>query len=42
MMLWTVYNWLPLFPTIDSEEQVLITVEDGSKIDLGVLYVNWP
>ncbi|MCC6457420.1 MAG: hypothetical protein IT328_20865 [Caldilineaceae bacterium] len=42
MLVWTVYNWLSVFQSPDSTEPLLITIEEGDQLELGVLYSNWP
>ncbi len=42
MLVWTVYNWLSVFESPDSPEPLLITIEAGDQLELGVLYSNWP
>lgn len=42
LMLWTVYNWLSVYPSRENSAPLLITVEPGDQLDLGLLYVNWP
>ncbi len=42
MQVWTVYSWLPTFGSKDTSEPILITVEEGAPLDLGVIYANWP
>lgn len=42
MTVWTVYNYLLLFPTPETGKPLLITVEEGDQQNLGVLYAEWP
>ena len=42
LAVWTVYDWLLAFESPDAESPLLITVEEGDELNLGMLYVNWP
>ena len=42
MLLWTVYNWLSVYPSEGAPAPLLITIEEGDQLDLGVIYTNWP
>jgi hypothetical protein len=39
----TLYGWLLVFPSPDEQQSPLvITIEEGDQLNLGVFYVNWP
>ena len=43
LAVWTLYGWILVFPTPTEEQSpLLITIEEGDQLELGVLYVNWP
>jgi hypothetical protein len=42
LAVWTVYDWLLAFESPDAASPLLITVEEGDELNLGMLYVNWP
>jgi hypothetical protein len=42
MLLWSVYNWLSVYESQGAAAPLLITVEEGDQLDLGVIYANWP
>jgi hypothetical protein len=42
MLLWTVYNWLSVYESEGAPAPLQITIEAGDKLDLGMIYVNWP
>lgn len=42
MPVWTIYDWPLAFGGQDEKLPLLITVEAGEQIDLGLLYVQWP
>lgn len=42
MPVWTIYDWLLAFGRQDDEMPLLITLEEGEQLDLGLLYVDWP
>jgi hypothetical protein len=42
MFLWTVYDWLAVYPSEGASQPLLITVKEGDQLNLGVLYTNWP
>lgn len=42
LAVWTVYDWLLAFPEAEESIPLLITIEEGDQLELGMLYVNWP
>lgn len=42
MPVWTIYDWPLAFGGKDEKLPLLITVEAGEQLDLGLLYVQWP
>jgi hypothetical protein len=42
LAVWTVYDWLLVFSSPDEDSPLLISVEEGDELNLGMLYVNWP
>lgn len=42
LMLWTVYSYLSTYSGRDASAPLLITIEEGDQLDLGVVYANWP
>ena len=42
LVVWSVYDWPAAFTSPDDNLPVLISVGDGDKLDLGLLYVDWP
>jgi hypothetical protein len=42
LAVWTVYDWPLAFGRADAVMPLLISVEAGDQIDLGLLLVNWP
>ncbi|MBK8049467.1 MAG: hypothetical protein IPK16_21535 [Anaerolineales bacterium] len=42
MYIWTVYNWPMALESKEAEYPLLIEVEAGDQLDLGLLYVEWP
>lgn len=39
---WTIYDYLLAFPTPESSQPLLITVEEGDQQNLGIVYAEWP
>lgn len=42
LAVWTLYSWRLAVPAPGEESPLLITIEEGDQLDLGVLYVDWP
>jgi hypothetical protein len=42
LAVWTVYDWPAAFTSPDDAIPVRISVEAGDRLDLGLLYVEWP
>lgn len=42
LAVWTVYSWLFAYESQEAEIPLLITLKEGEKLNLGVIYVNWP
>ena len=42
LVVWSVYDWPAAFTSPDDSLPVLISVKAGDKLDLGLLYVDWP
>jgi len=42
LSVWAPYNWLLASSDEKETEPLLVTVEDGKPLDLGLLYLQWP